>query len=48
MPGDKAVVPAPELPFTYRISIALVPAPELLFTYQISIALVPATELSLL
>ena len=28
-PGDKAVVPAPELPFTYRISIALVPAPEL-------------------
>ena len=28
-PGDKAVVPAPELSFTYRISIALVPATEL-------------------
>ena len=28
-PGDKAVVPATELPFTYRISIALVPATEL-------------------
>ena len=28
-PSDKAVVPAPELSFTYRISIALVPATEL-------------------
>ena len=30
----RAVVPAPELPFTYRISIALVPAPELSFLWR--------------